>query len=124
MLFGELLARVVGQRLPVERDRRRLIGAVGAVRALRDLRGARVPFRGRHIPGTRQHAVAAADAVVDVVRHRTVALPVERRRRARGDAGRLQAVEAPLHHEGGFHAARLLRVHHLVELDQRAASSR
>ena len=114
----ELLARVVGQRLPVERDRHRLIGAVGAVRALRDLRGARVPFRGRHVPGTRQHAVAAADAVVGVVRHRTVGLPEERRRRARGDAGRLQAVEAPLHDEGRFDASRLLRVRRLVERDE------
>ncbi len=119
MLVGEPLARVVGQRLPVERDRHRLIGAVGAVRALRDLRGARVPFRGRHVPGTRQHAVAAADALVDLVRHRTVGLPVERRRRAGGDAGRLQAVEAPLHHEGGIQASRLLRVLHLVERDER-----
>ena len=57
--------------------------------------------------------------LVDVVRHRTVGLPVERRRRAGGDAGRLQAVEAPLHDEGGFHASRLLRVLHLVERDER-----
>ena len=116
---GELPGRLVGQRLPVERDRRRLRSAVGAVRALRDLRGVRVPFRGRHVPGTRQLAVSAADAVVVVVRHRTVGLPVERRRRARGDAGRLQAVEAPLHDEGRLHASRLLRVLRLVERDQR-----
>ena len=116
---GELLGRFERQRLPVERDRRRLRGAVGAVRALGDLRRARVPIRGRHVPGTRQHAVPAADAVVDVVRHRTVGLPVERRRRARGDAGRLQAVEAPLHDEGRFHASRLLRVLELVERDER-----
>ena len=47
--------------------RHRLSGAVGAVCALGDLRGERVPFRGRHVPGTRQLAVAAADALVDVV---------------------------------------------------------
>ena len=117
--FGEPLARVVGQRIPVKRDRHRLIGAVGAVRALRDLRGERVPFRGRHVPGTRQHAVATADTFVNVVGHRTVGLPVERRRRAGGGAGRLQAVEAPLHHEGGIQASRLLRVLHLVERDER-----
>ena len=122
--FGESLARVVGERLAVECDRNRLVGAVGAVRALRDLRGERVPFRGRHVPWTRQHAVAAADAVVGVVGHRPVGLPVERRRRTGGGAGRLQAVEAPLHHEGGFYAARLLRVLHFVECDERVASSR
>ena len=116
---GEPLALGVGDRLPVERDRHRLRDAVGAVRALRDLRRERVPFRGRHVPGTRQLAVSAADALVVVVRHRTVVLPVERRRRAGGDAGRLQAVEAPLHHEGGFHASRLLRVLKLVERDER-----
>ena len=36
---GELPGRIVRQRLPVERDGRRLRSAVGAVRALRDLRG-------------------------------------------------------------------------------------
>ena len=119
MVSANCLRRVVGQRLPVERDRRRLSDAVGAVRALRDLRGARVPVRGRHVPGTRQHAVAAADALVDVIRHRTVGLPLERRRRAGGDAGRLQAVEAPLHHVGGIQPSRLRRVLHLVERDER-----
>ena len=79
----------------------------------------RIPFRGRHVPGTRQLAVSAADALVVVVPDRTVGLSLERRRRARGDAGRLEAVEAPLHHERGFDASRLLRVLELVERDQR-----
>ena len=119
MVSANRLPRVGGHRLPVERDRHRLSDAVGAVRALRDLRGARVPVRGRHVPGTRQHAVAAADALVGVIRHRTVGLPLERRRRAGGDAGRLQAVEAPLHHVGGIQPSRLRRVLHLVERDER-----
>ena len=116
---GELPGRILGQRAPVERDRRRLNGAVGAVRALGDLRRARIPVRSWHVPGTRQHAVAAADALVDLVRHRTVGLPLKRRRRAGGDAGRLQAVQAPLHHVGGIQASRLRRVLHLVERDER-----
>ena len=106
-------------RLPVERDRHRLRDAVGAVRALRDLRRQRVPFRGRHVPRTRQLAVPAADALVFVVHDRTVVLLVERRRRARRHAGRLQAVEAALHHERRFDAARLLGVFKFVERDQR-----
>ena len=119
MVSANRLLSAAGQRLPVERDRHRLIDAVVAVRALRDLRGARVPVRGRHVPGTRQHAVAAADALVDVIPHRTVGLPLQRRRRAGGNAGRLQAVEAPLHDVGGIQASRLRRVLHLVERDER-----
>ncbi len=90
---AEPLVLTVVHRLAVERDRQRLRDTVGAVRALRDLRRVRVPFRGRHVPRTRQLAVAAADALVVVVGDRTVVLPVAapssgRRRRtpARGSA--------------------------------------
>ena len=105
----EPLGLVRGRRLPVERDRRRLAGAVGAVRALVDLRRELVPLRGRHVPRTGEHAVPAADALGGVVGHRPVGLPVQRRRRTGRDAAGLQAVEAPPHHVGGVQAARLLR---------------
>ena len=115
----EALGLVFGGGRAVELDRDRLVRAVGAVRALLDLRRELVPLRGRHVPRARQHAVAAADALVDVVGDGTVRLPVQRRRRTGRDAAGLQAVEAAPHHEVGIEPARLLRIHVLVERDQR-----
>ena len=115
----EPLALHLGQRPSVAGDRDRLADAVGAVRALLDLRGERVPLRGRDVPGAREHAVAAADAFVRVVGDGAVGLAVEGRRRAGRDTGRLQAVEAPPHDEGVVESLGLLLVLRLVEGDQR-----
>ena len=120
----EALGLVGRSRLAVEGDRSGLARAVGAVRALVDFRRELVPLRGRHVPGAREHAVAAADALVHVVGDGTVGLPVERGRRTGRNAAGLEAVEASPHHEGAVDAAGRLRIFELVEGDERVGLGR
>src|SRR6185503_20887348 len=72
-----------------------------------------------HVPGTRQLAVAAPDALVVVIPDGTIRLTRQRRGRTRRHAGRFQAVETPLHDERGFDAPGLLRVLEFMERNQR-----
>src|SRR5436309_3315281 len=87
------------ERLSVALRRYRLAGTIGTVGALVDLGRQGVPFRSRNAPGTGPYAVAAADALVGIVRHGSVRLTLQGRSRARRYACRLQAVQTAPHGE-------------------------
>src|SRR5207244_351712 len=109
-VLGDALPRLGDERLALAEERRAggarlrarglLAGqdAVGAHDALAHARDRLRPLVLRHAERTRHHAVAAAHALVGVVRDRTFLMLDERADGADRDAGRIEAVHAELAH--------------------------
>ena len=98
--------------------RRLEVQTVVAQRALADLGRERGPVRRDRAERAREHAVAAADALVGVVHDRTFGRLLERRHRARRRARRFVAVHALLLDEDGVEAGRRVGIVDLVVRQQ------
>src|SRR6516162_1867262 len=115
----EGLALLGGQFLSVSGQRKRLIQPVGAVRALLDLGGQRIPLRCRHTPRACPNAVAASNALTRSVGDRSVRAPCQSGSRAGRCARRIQTVETAMHRENVIESSRRLLVWEFMKRDQR-----